>query len=848
MKKKRLLNVVSTGILAFSAGAPSVSAAGVPLAIEIINNDKVEEPETGISLLDLIEVKSEEAKKFLSEIYVTLNSDKEIVLYGNISDTYTLTISANGVEDGATIESSDDFNVTVTAPELTEDSILFTILDDQEVVEEISVELQGFFNEFEKETSENENVESISDETSDKTEEVENTPTEDKEDSVVEETEEVENTTPIEDKEDSVSEETEEIPEDVKAEDKEDSVTDEKVSEKSELEDETEVSNDTSVVEEESSEPKVSLERSSEVEELLHGEAATEEAAASTSIMQFNILTTSSTRTHTNGVYTVKSGDTFNAIASSFNISSTQLKYWNTHVTNTSNLVVGTKLAVTRQGVESMLSSTDKNRLYNGGGQTDFSTAQGFINHIAPMAMEIANQSGQEGLYASLMIAQAAHESAYGKSSLASPPYYNLSGIKGSHNGNSVLMWTWEVYSGVRVDVLAGFRQYPSYAASLQDYANLLRNGLSWDRNYYSGTWRSNTNTVWDVLDNGGLRGYATDPNYFAAIRSIITQYDLTQYDGISVQENVAGSKSASYSGTLGSGYSIDTLPWGMTGYQRVGKSDQYSGQSVDIIREAQNGNYALIRLNGVVLGWVDSRAINVSASKISNGIDTNFKAIVKSGGYSIDSLPWGTTGYQRLGSTTSYNDQEVTIVQQTSNGNYFLIQQGNTLIGWIDHRSIQRAVEVENLSSSFPVDYDVTIAKSGYSIDSLPWGTKGYQRIDYTNSYVGRQVQVTHEAGAYALVAINGNPLGWIDRSALSGIPERQNYSAASKVNYSATLRSGYTIDTLPWGVSGYRRISRTNYYAGETVKVLNQTGSYAMIQINGRNLGWVDRRALNR
>lgn len=829
MKKKRLLNVVSTGILAFSAGAPSVSAAGVPLAIEIINNDKVEEPETGISLLDLIEVKSEEAKKFLSEIYVTLNSDKEIVLYGNISDTYTLTISANGVEDGATIESSDDFNVTVTAPELTEDSILLTILDDQEVVEEISVELQVFFNEFEKEISENENVESISDETSDKTEEVENT-------------------TPTEDKEDSVTEETEEIPEDVKAEDKEDSVTDEKNSEKSELEDETEVSNDTSVVEEESSEPKVSLERSSEVDELLHGEAATEEAAASTSIMQFNILTTSSTRTHINGVYTVKSGDTFNAIASSFNISSTQLKYWNTHVTNTSSLVVGTKLAVTRQGVESMLSSTDKNRLYNGGGQAEFSTGQGFINHIAPMATEVANQSGQQGLYASLMIAQAAHESAYGKSSLASPPYYNLSGIKGSHNGNSVLMWTWEVYSGVRVDVLAGFRQYPSYAASLQDYANLLRNGLSWDRNYYSGTWTSTTDSVWDVLDNGGLRGYATDPNYFAAIRRIIDQYDLTQYDGIRVQENISGSKAVSYSGTLNSGYSVDTLPWGMTGYQQVGKTTQYSGQSVDVIREAQSGKYSLIKLNGIVLGWVDSRAINLNVNRISNGLDVNFQATVELGGYSIDTLPWGTNGYRRLASSTDYRGQEVTIVQQTNNGNYSLLQQGKTLIGWVDSRAIQRKVEVSNVSTSWRVEYTATIKNGGYSIDSLPWGTKGYEKIGSSTNYKGRSVEITHHSGNYVLATINGISLGWMDSKALDYVPSVQKDISGKNVNYSAKLLNGYSIDTLPWGTKGYEKISRTTLQNGRSIRVIKHSGSYALIENNSVPIGWVDIKALQK
>lgn len=269
----------------------------------------------------------------------------------------------------------------------------------------------------------------------------------------------------------------------------------------------------------------VSFSRSSEIDALLHGETPV------MSTFSRMMTTSSSRRADSTGLYTVKSGDTFNAIASSFSLSRRQLVEWNGHVSNINNLVIGTKLAVTRRGVETLLSDSDKARLYRGGATPVYTIPQEFIDDIATEAIKVSNQEGQEALWPSLMIAQAAHESNYGRSSLASPPYHNLSGIKGSHNGKSVLMWTWEVLDGVRVDVLAPFRHYPSYDASLQSYASLMRNGLSWSRGYYSGTWRSNTKSVWEVLDNGGLKGYATDPNYFAAIRRIINQFDLTKYD-----------------------------------------------------------------------------------------------------------------------------------------------------------------------------------------------------------------------------------------------------------------------------------------------------------------------------
>lgn len=82
------------------------------------------------------------------------------------------------------------------------------------------------------------------------------------------------------------------------------------------------------------------------------------------------------------------------------------------------------------------------------------------------------------------------------------------------------------------MNVLAKFRSFSSYDESLQEYANLLRFGRgTGEDHYYRGTWRKNTSDVWEVLEEGGLRGYATDPNYFKAIERYIREYSLTQYD-----------------------------------------------------------------------------------------------------------------------------------------------------------------------------------------------------------------------------------------------------------------------------------------------------------------------------
>ena len=60
------------------------------------------------------------------------------------------------------------------------------------------------------------------------------------------------------------------------------------------------------------------------------------------------------------------------------------------------------------------------------------------------------------------------------------------------------------------------------------DYAEKLRNGVSWDPNYYKGTWKENTTSYQDATLY--LTGrYATDSSYYIKLNAIISAYDLTQ-------------------------------------------------------------------------------------------------------------------------------------------------------------------------------------------------------------------------------------------------------------------------------------------------------------------------------
>jgi flagellum-specific peptidoglycan hydrolase FlgJ len=148
-----------------------------------------------------------------------------------------------------------------------------------------------------------------------------------------------------------------------------------------------------------------------------------------------------------------------------------------------------------------------------------------FIQSLVPHAQRIQKQYK---ILSSLVIAQACLESDYGKSGLATRGF-NLFGVKGKYNGNSVTMRTHEYEDGKKIWIDAAFRKYPSWYESLEDLAKLYINGVSWDKNKYKPIIGiMNYKKACETLQTSG---YCTDPNYAAKLIKIIEDYNLTQYD-----------------------------------------------------------------------------------------------------------------------------------------------------------------------------------------------------------------------------------------------------------------------------------------------------------------------------
>ena len=147
---------------------------------------------------------------------------------------------------------------------------------------------------------------------------------------------------------------------------------------------------------------------------------------------------------------------------------------------------------------------------------------EAFFKEYGEFAKKVADEAG---LYASVLLAQAALESGYGKSLSGD---YNYFGIK-CYDGNCKNLATSEVYNGQTVNITAGFQNFKSAEDGFEGYAHfILGRGAGAD---FTGGMKQNSSTPQEAIQKIWKAGYATDPAYVSKITSMIESYNLTQYD-----------------------------------------------------------------------------------------------------------------------------------------------------------------------------------------------------------------------------------------------------------------------------------------------------------------------------
>lgn len=167
---------------------------------------------------------------------------------------------------------------------------------------------------------------------------------------------------------------------------------------------------------------------------------------------------------------------------------------------------------------------------------------QAFLNQMVPIAQQVAKQYN---IFPSVMLAQAITEGGWGNS-LLTKETHNLFGMKGSYNG-AYTTWKTQEWSSSKgyYYIYANFRKYDSYYDSFADNANKIRNGVSWNSNYYQGAWRENCSSYKDAT--AWLQGrYATSPHYAKSLNRVIEENHLDQYDNDTQLTNASSNNDAS--------------------------------------------------------------------------------------------------------------------------------------------------------------------------------------------------------------------------------------------------------------------------------------------------------------
>jgi len=127
------------------------------------------------------------------------------------------------------------------------------------------------------------------------------------------------------------------------------------------------------------------------------------------------------------------------------------------------------------------------------------------------------------GIPASFMLAQAAHESGWGKHEITAKggtPSYNLFGIKATSGwtGKVAEVQTTEYVDGKAQKVTAKFRAYDSYQDAFKDYAKLIGSN---DR-YRNVVAQAQNGSAEGFARGLQKAGYATDPDYANKLAQVI--------------------------------------------------------------------------------------------------------------------------------------------------------------------------------------------------------------------------------------------------------------------------------------------------------------------------------------
>jgi LysM repeat protein len=337
------------------------------------------------------------------------------------------------------------------------------------------------------------------------------------------------------------------------------------------------------------------------------------------------------------------------------------------------------------------------------------------------------------------MIAQAVLESSYGTSALGAAPNYNLFGMKGNYQGAFVEMLTLEDDGkGNYYQISAHFKKYPSHTQSLQDYVNLIRNGVSWDAFRYMKVWKSHTNSYQDATR--ALTGtYATDTLYASKLNNLIATYNLTTYDSKASVGDSSGDEpidNNDSNSSLGNEvlYTVqkgNTLSAIAQKYRTtVASLKKWNNLKSDVIYVGQK----LIISKGETL---ENAGLGESTNSNNQSTTTNkYYTVQKGNTLSAIAIKYNTTvaklkSWNNLKSDTIYIGQKLIVNKSGKVEN--IVQGGNTNSSNQSATTKYYTIQKGNTLSAIAIKYNTTVAK-----------LKSWNNLKSDTIYIGQKIIVT--------------------------------------------------------------------------------------------------------
>ncbi|MBC1521581.1 GW domain-containing glycosaminoglycan-binding protein [Listeria aquatica] len=340
----------------------------------------------------------------------------------------------------------------------------------------------------------------------------------------------------------------------------------------------------------------------------------------------------------------------------------------------------------------------------------------------------------------------------------------------------------------------------------------------------------------------------------------LLFTFTLTLIDGpatfahaMSNNEKILSSKNVNYGAIISTtNDGVYTTPYNTPACKFLGMSSKYLTQYIDVQEEktTERATYVKFSISGKVVGFIDKRALR-SPEKILSTKSVNYDAKITRATDGIFTRPYKTANYKRLTSSKTYLNRDVRVLEEikTERATYVKFSIGGKVIGYIDKNGLKL---YESIRSTKSVKYGAIINTTTDGVFTAPYNTYGFKQLGFSSKYLTQYVDVSEEKitprATYVKFSQNGKVIGYVDKRALVS-PEK--VLSTKSVNYHAVISSKYDgVFTAPYRTVGYKKLGTSNNYFSRAVTVTEEKrtsrATYVRFSYSGKNIGYVDKRAL--